>query len=107
MGPGASTLNTSTLCRIFPAAGSTQTARSDLPPSVAVVSQRCLSAITGEDQPRPSIGSFHLMFSEESVHFTGAAVTFDSPWPSGPRNCGQSWADAASEQTSTIASALI
>ena len=49
LGPGDSVRNTSTLCRIFPEAASMHTARSDFPPSVAVVSHTRPPWITGDD----------------------------------------------------------
>ena len=73
--PGLDRLNTSTsrICR--PVSTSRQITRRDLPPSVAVVSQMRPPAMTGEDHPFPRMGTFHWMFRDELLHFSGRLFT--------------------------------
>ena len=56
------------------------------PSSVAVVSQICSSHTTGDDQPLPWIGVFHLIAGESSDHVAGSPRASDLPSPVGPRN---------------------
>ena len=42
----------------------------------------------GDDDPRPGISTFHLMFLA-SLHFTGGFAVVDTPVMSGPRHCAQ------------------
>src|SRR5687768_14590939 len=71
-----------------PVSRSTQTARSEWPPSVAVVIQTCFPQTTGDDQPSPGMGVLNLTFCV-SDHVCGRLV--ESLWPCwrGPRNWGQ------------------
>src|ERR1043166_2084170 len=61
--------------------------------------RRALS--TGEDQPSPGTGAFHatLLVLDQC---TGTLRAFECPWPSGPRNCGQSSACAAAAASSPL-----
>ena len=89
--------NTSTSSAGLPVSTSKASRRSDVSffTAVAVVSQTRPPATTGDDQPRPGTGTFHAMFFD-SLHSSGTPRSVDSPWPPGPRNCGQSCAHAES-----------
>ena len=56
------------------------------------LTRRVLDAI-GDDHPRPGTGTFHATFLS-APHRTGTPVAAETPWPVGPRNCGQSSARA-------------
>ena len=43
---------------------------------------------TGDDEPRPGISTFHLMFFV-SLHSIGGFAVRDTPVMSGPRHCAQ------------------
>src|SRR5688572_21167017 len=58
------------------------------PSSVAVVNQIWLSQTTGEDQPRPGVGTFQRMFSV-SLQRVGRGVGPAWPFQLGPRKSGQ------------------
>src|SRR5215813_10643842 len=68
---------------------STEKAREDFPSSVAVVSQIRSPWTTGDDQPRPGIGTFQRIL-EVSLQLSGRPCSSEVPCPVGPRNCGQS-----------------
>src|SRR6185295_7974827 len=57
-------------------------------PSSAVVRKIFLPQTIGDEWPSPSIGVFHLTFFV-SLHSSGSPFSADTPWPSGPRHCGQ------------------
>src|SRR5690348_5387977 len=77
---------------IAPVFTSTAIARNERPSSVAVVSQMRSPWITGDDQPRPGIAVFQRTFCV-SLQVKGRLCSSDTPWPVGPRNCGQSWTE--------------
>jgi hypothetical protein len=84
--------NTSTSQRLLPSAASKHKARSDRGPApspMAVVRYTRPPDSTGDDHPRPATGAFHATFFV-GLHSTGTPVADDTPWPVGPRNCGQS-----------------
>ena len=45
--------------------------------------------MTGEEYPCPGTADFHVIFFS-SFHTIGMPFASECPWPSGPRNCGQS-----------------
>jgi hypothetical protein len=86
--------NTSTSVTVRPVFLSIETARSDRPSSVAVVSQMRSPRIAGDDQPTPAIGVFHAILSD-SLHSNGSPLALEWPSPPGPRNWDQSSAPSA------------
>src|SRR5688572_19129586 len=48
---------------------------------------------TGDDDPRPGISTFHLMFLV-SLHSIGGFAVRDTPVMSGPRHCAQCFGSA-------------
>ncbi len=98
MRPRSGERKTSTSWTISPLPRSRHTARSEPSRSMAVVSQICSPATTGDDQPSPAIGFFQRTFSV-SLHWCGIPAASACPWPSGPRNCGQSPAAATRRST--------
>src|SRR5687767_4939309 len=57
-------------------------------PSMAVVRKTLLLQTIGDECPRPGIAAFHLMFFV-GVHSSGRFFSSETPWPRGPRHCGQ------------------
>src|SRR5690349_11223521 len=57
-------------------------------PSTAVVRKSLLPQTIGDECPRPAIAVFHLMFLVE-LHSRGRFFSSETPWPRGPRHCGQ------------------
>ena len=57
-------------------------------PSTAVVRKIRLPHTTGDEWPRPGMGVFHSTFSD-ALQVSGRPVSAETPWPFGPRNCGQ------------------
>ena len=53
--------------------------------------------MTGEEYPCPGTADFHVMFFS-SLHTMGMPFASECPWPSGPRNCGQSAEQRAAEK---------
>src|SRR5688572_18518684 len=68
-------------CLTAPAPGTTA-------PSIAVVRNNLLPQTIGDEWPRPEIGVFHLMFLV-GLHSSGRFFSSETPWPRGPRHCGQ------------------
>ena len=77
-GPASLTRKTSVFVRSLPVAASSESTRSDVLFSVAVVSQIVLSTMEGLDQPLPGTGTFQRT-SWVSVHVTGRP--FSAEWP--------------------------
>src|SRR6266850_1240172 len=59
-----------------------------LSPSSAVVRKILFFQTIGDEWPRPAISVFHFILLT-SLHSVGRPVSVDTPWPSGPRHCGQ------------------
>src|SRR5436190_23668381 len=58
---------------------------------------------TGDDQPSPEMGVFQATFLVlDHCTGTGRLRALECPWPSGPRNCGQSSACAAAAARSPL-----
>src|SRR5215210_1097423 len=57
-------------------------------PSSAVVRKIFLPQTIGDEWPRPAIAVFHFTFFA-SLHSVGSPVSVETPWPAGPRHCGQ------------------
>src|SRR5215510_10382147 len=57
-------------------------------PSTAVVRKSRLPQTIGDECPRPGIAAFHLMFLV-GLHSSGRFFSSETPWPRGPRHCGQ------------------
>src|SRR5690348_11355496 len=57
-------------------------------PSIGVVRNSRLPQTMGDECPRPAIGVFHLMFLVGD-HSSGRFFSSETPWPRGPRHCGQ------------------
>ena len=90
MSRDAAMWNTSTLIASLPVATSNPSNRSERPlSSTAVVSHTLPPETTGEDQPNPGSGVFQVTL-RVSLHSSGRFCSREWPWPSGPRNAGQS-----------------
>src|SRR5687768_7850333 len=61
---------------------------------------------TGEDEPRPGISIFHLMFLV-SLHSRGGVACRDTPVAYGPRHCGQYFSRSSAAYTCTAMRAAI
>src|SRR5262249_31185773 len=73
-------------------------------PAGTAVSRKILSPqITGDDDPRPAISTFHRTFFV-SLHSTGGSAVVDTPFANGPRHCGQYFSAVASLATPPAAS---
>ena len=58
------------------------------PTGIAVSTKMRSFQTTGDDDPRPGISTFHLMFFV-SLHSIGGFAVRDTPVMSGPRHCAQ------------------
>src|SRR6188472_2135787 len=85
---GAATSNSVVSWTIAPLSRSTATTPRVLPSGVAVVSHTRGPTTIGDDQARPWIAVCQVTCSV-SDHVSGRPGGA-TPWPSGPRNCGQS-----------------
>jgi hypothetical protein len=59
-----------------------------MPTGIAVKRKMRSFQTTGDDDPRPGISTFHLMFLV-SLHSIGGFAVRDTPVMSGPRHCAQ------------------
>ena len=84
--------NNSAFTSSRPVSTSNASARSEISRCpIAAVNQTRPSATTGDDHPRPGIGVFQTTF-RDSLQSLGRPCSSEWPCPSGPLNCGQSWA---------------
>ena len=63
------------------------------PTGIAVSRKMRSFQTTGDDEPRPGISTFHLMFFV-SLHSIGGFAVRDTPVMSGPRHCAQFFGSA-------------
>ena len=65
-------------------------------PAGTAVSRKMRSPqTTGDDEPRPGISTFHLMFFV-SLHSVGGSACRETPVAYGPRHCGQNFSASVS-----------